>query len=200
VGPCIDLQRSEPAFPWDALPSGAALAYCSFGTQSLRSREAPALLRTIGEVFARRDDFFLVMACPESHRAALPATVTRAAGRVLVVTEAPQLALLRRARLAITHAGFNSVKECAALGVPMIALPLLHDQPRNAALVHYHHAGRALHPPRLSAAALDQAVTEVAGSAAIRESCGRLERLFAAEPSTDAALAYLDGLLGPRAA
>jgi hypothetical protein len=44
VGSCIDDQRCEPSFPWHRLPP-KPLAYCAFGTQSLRDRQAPACWR-----------------------------------------------------------------------------------------------------------------------------------------------------------
>ncbi len=40
----------------------------------------------------------------------------------------PQLDILNRAELFITHAGFNSVNEALYFGVPMLALPQVNDQ------------------------------------------------------------------------
>ncbi|BCJ92908.1 glycosyl transferase family 1 [Anaerocolumna cellulosilytica] len=40
----------------------------------------------------------------------------------------PQIEILKRADVFITHAGFNSVNEALYFGVPMFALPLVNDQ------------------------------------------------------------------------
>jgi zeaxanthin glucosyltransferase len=47
----------------------------------------------------------------------------------IVVPKAPQLELLRRAALCVTHAGLNTVLESLAKGVPMVAIPVGYDQP-----------------------------------------------------------------------
>jgi MGT family glycosyltransferase len=47
----------------------------------------------------------------------------------------PQLAVLRRASLFVTHAGMGSCSEGLANGVPMIAIPRAVDQFSNAALL-----------------------------------------------------------------
>ncbi|MDW7658831.1 MAG: glycosyltransferase [Bacillota bacterium] len=41
----------------------------------------------------------------------------------------PQLAILKNADVFVTHAGFNSVHESLFFGVPMLALPIVNDQP-----------------------------------------------------------------------
>jgi zeaxanthin glucosyltransferase len=41
----------------------------------------------------------------------------------IVVSKAPQIELLKRAELCITHAGINTTLESLALGVPMVAIP-----------------------------------------------------------------------------
>jgi len=165
--------------------------YCAFGTQSLRDRQAPALLQIVVDVFSKREDLFLVLVCPEQHRP--PAA--RLNANVLVVDEAPQLALLRRASLAITHAGFNSIKECAAHAVPMIALPLSQEQPRNAALVEFHGLGVSFDTTRreLTASALGAAVTQVSQSPVIRENCRLMQHHFR-DPGFSVALRFIDDL------
>jgi len=53
----------------------------------------------------------------------------------------PQLEILERASLMVTHGGFNSVKECIFQGVPMVLLPIFYDQPGNAARAVHHGLG-----------------------------------------------------------
>ena len=60
-------------------------------------------------------------------------------------TTAPQLALLERAAVLITHAGLNTVLEAISRGVPMVALPRNTDQPGIAARIA--HAGAGLYAP-----------------------------------------------------
>jgi rhamnosyltransferase subunit B len=188
VGPCLDERRVEPDFPWNILPPELPIAYCAFGTQSLREAQAPVYLQTIADAFASREDYFLVIACPAQHRPA-----TRRGARVLVVENAPQLALLRRAKVAITHAGFNSIKECARYAVPMVAMPLSHDQPRNAALIELRRLGVAFAPDvELTASMVSDAVAQATESAAIREGCARMRRVFERWPDCSAAVAFID--------
>jgi zeaxanthin glucosyltransferase len=52
-----------------------------------------------------------------------------------VVQRAPQLELLKRASVCITHAGLNTVLECLTQGVPQVAIPVTVDQPGVAARI-----------------------------------------------------------------
>src|SRR6202042_1731300 len=62
-------------------------------------------------------------------------------GDPLVVRFAPQLELVKRASLVITHAGLNTVLESLAEGVPLVALPQGNDQPGVAARIAARGAG-----------------------------------------------------------
>lgn len=192
VGPCIDFERKEPDFPWEALPEGRPIAYCALGTQSTRHASSIEVLQAAVDVFSARQDYFLVMTCNPGQKRWLQ----NLSERVLVVEKAPQLALLRRASLALTHAGFNSLKECAALGVPMVALPLGLDQPRNAALVLHHGLGTALDVAALTASRLDAAVTAAGTSSHVRQACARMKSRFEAWAGRSQALCFVERLLG----
>ena len=48
---------------------------------------------------------------------------------VYLVKSAPQVEILKRASLFITHSGMNSSNESIHFGVPMICLPVSADQP-----------------------------------------------------------------------
>jgi zeaxanthin glucosyltransferase len=67
--------------------------------------------------------------------------IRAAPDNALMVTFAPQEHLLPRSSLAITHAGLGTIKESIASGVPMLAFPLLYDQPGNGARIAYHGLG-----------------------------------------------------------
>jgi MGT family glycosyltransferase len=51
---------------------------------------------------------------------------------VLILPSVPQIEILKRASLFITHAGMNSTSETIHYGVPVICLPIQADQPLNA--------------------------------------------------------------------
>jgi UDP:flavonoid glycosyltransferase YjiC (YdhE family) len=68
----------------------------------------------------------------------------------------PQLALLRRAALVITHAGMNTTLESLAQGLPLVALPITNEQPGIASRIRHAGVGewlaiRKLTPERLGA-------------------------------------------------
>jgi UDP-glucoronosyl and UDP-glucosyl transferase len=67
-----------------------------------------------------------------------PGDLERIPPNTIVVRIAPQIELLKRAALCITHAGLNTALEALAQGVPMAAIPIGYDQPGVAARIAYH--------------------------------------------------------------
>ena len=65
-------------------------------------------------------------------------------GDPIVVPFAPQLELLAKASLTITHAGMNTALETLAHGVPAVAIPVGNDQPGVAARLKWSGAGEFL--------------------------------------------------------
>ncbi len=60
---------------------------------------------------------------------------------VQVVDRVPQIEVLEKAALAITPAGAGTVRECASLGVPILAFPMWYDQYGNAARIQHARMG-----------------------------------------------------------
>lgn len=56
----------------------------------------------------------------------------------------PQLEVLQYADLFITHGGMNSVNEAMYYGVPMLVMPIINDQPVNAAQVEKLKIGKRM--------------------------------------------------------
>jgi MGT family glycosyltransferase len=69
---------------------------------------------------------------------------------VIFVDYAPQLDLLQRAALTITHAGMNTILGSLSCGVPLVALPIAGEQPANAARIAWTQTGAVLPPRRRS--------------------------------------------------
>jgi MGT family glycosyltransferase len=80
----------------------------------------------------------------------------------------PQLALLRRASLFVTHGGMNSVNEGLSYGVPLVVYPQVHDQLVVARRVAELGAGVVLRG-RVDATVLRRAADEVVGDPRFRE-------------------------------
>ena len=73
----------------------------------------------------------------------------------------PQVALLDRAALLVTHGGNNSVTEALSAGVPMVVLPFSTDQFAGAAAIEAAGLGAALDPNAVTSAQLTTAVRAV---------------------------------------
>jgi MGT family glycosyltransferase len=80
----------------------------------------------------------------------------------------PQVALLRRASLVITHGGMNTVLEALTQGLPLVALPIANDQPGIAARIRYAGVGDWLPLRGLSPALLRTTVQRIQTDPAFR--------------------------------
>src|SRR5205085_4052130 len=91
----------------------------------------------------------------------LKADIFKCPANVVVVNEAPQVEILKRASLMVYHGGISGVKESIFMGVPMLLIPLFYDQPGNAARVVYHGLGARLPLKKLSTRELGRLIDAV---------------------------------------
>jgi MGT family glycosyltransferase len=133
----VDLDRQEIPFPWERLNPALPIVFCSLGTQTRygRTRYRQFFERVIQAFESFSDRYQLVIAtCNRCSMDGLGDGVPN----VLAVQHAPQIAVLRRTALMITHGGANSIRECMTLGVPMLMFPIYFDQFGNAARAVAH--------------------------------------------------------------
>ncbi len=97
-------------------------------------------------------------------------------GSPLVVEFAPQLQLLARATLTITHAGLNTTLESLSYGVPMVAIPITHDQIGIGARLSWTGAGEVIPPKALSISKLRNTVQKVLNDSNYRKNAARLKK------------------------
>ncbi|SDS93360.1 glycosyltransferase [Actinoplanes derwentensis] len=96
-----------------------------------------------------------------------------------------QRALLSTADLFVTHAGFGAVGEAIAAGVPMVALPLLADQPGNADRCAELGLGLRLGADVATAGEIADACAAVLADPGYRWRAGAMQRRMLADPGLD---------------
>jgi MGT family glycosyltransferase len=134
TGPWHDASSRPPvAFPWERL-TGEPLIYASMGTLMNGSLPTFQALVAAAESPGRQ----LVVAIGDQISAS---QIKSTAKNTVIVNRAPQIELLQRASLCITHAGLNTVLESLSNGVPMVCIPVALDQPGVAARVARLQAG-----------------------------------------------------------
>jgi UDP:flavonoid glycosyltransferase YjiC (YdhE family) len=137
VEAAVDLRREDAPFPWERIDESKPLVYASFGSQSHLIDGSRPFFEAIIQVAAARPDLQFVLTVgsfePEGFGTPPP--------NLCLVRTAPQLQILKKATVMITHGGFNSVKECIYFDVPMIFFPVIRDHPAIAARAAYHGLG-----------------------------------------------------------
>jgi UDP:flavonoid glycosyltransferase YjiC (YdhE family) len=148
----------------------------AFGTQSsIMHSNASARLQLIIELAASFPETDFTIACG---RGILSSCVNETSANVKIQESVPQLELLRRSDMFITHGGLSSIKEGIISGVPLLVLPAQFDQPFNAIRVEVHGIGEAIFPEELTLAALTAAFLRIRQSATVREKLSYLQKIF----------------------
>src|SRR5260370_16753107 len=73
-----------------------------------------------------------------------PEKISSLPANSIVVKNAPQMELLKRSALCITHAGLNTPLESLTQGVPMVAIPVSIDQPALARKIPYQKTAASI--------------------------------------------------------
>ncbi len=174
VGPAVDLDRTEDELPADLLAPGEPLVYCSLCSQV-------ALAGPVGQRFFQ-EMIDAAAGAPWQLLLAVGRNFDRAArplpANVHLAEWWPQLAVLRRADLMVTHGGMSSVKECILMGVPMVALPLMRDQFDSAERVARHGLGVVAGISRLDAGTLASTIRSILADAPLRRRVGLMREKF----------------------
>jgi MGT family glycosyltransferase len=172
TGPYHDTASREPvSFPYEHLTDQPVI-YASMGT--LQNR----LIGIFQDIASACEglDAQLVISLGGS---ASPESLPELPGSPLVVGFAPQLELLKKATLTITHAGMNTTLESLSNGVPMVAIPIANDQPGVAARLAWSGAGEVVPLSRLSAPRLRSAIQRVLTEDSYKNNASRLQDAIA---------------------
>ena len=167
-------------FPWEKL-TGAPLIYASLGTL-LNGIEH--VYRAILEAVGRFPETQVVLSVGKNID---PDDLRPIPSNVITVNTAPQIELLKRASLCITHAGLNTVLEALAQGVPIVAIPIGFDQPGIAARVAYHGVGEFVEMGELTPERLSRLIRRVRQNPSYRDKARYFQRVIARTHGLDLA-------------
>jgi MGT family glycosyltransferase len=176
--------RAEVDEPLDLPDSDRPLVYCSLG--SLQGNR-PGLFAAMTEACARIGARAVVATGGRLAQTSLP-------GDPIVRAHWHQPSILPRCSAAVLHAGFNTVLDALAAGVPMLVRPIAFEQPGTAARVVHHGAGKLM-TGRMSARRIAQALEELLGDATCRNSARRFAVNMGQLGGVGQAAALIDGLL-----
>lgn len=189
LGPFIGTRAPEPsAFPFERL-DGRPLIYTSFGTLQAG---AMRYFQQIAEGCAALD-VQMVIATGSQTASSAPFPEN-----CIVVPWAPQMELLSRAALTITHAGLNTTMQSLYYGVPLLAIPMTHDQPAIGARIAWAGAGICLPPGKASPDRVKQAVTTLLNTSRYRERAHDLKSAIQNAGGVERAADIVDHCMGVR--
>jgi len=181
AGPFHDDEgRAQVAFPWEKL-TGEPLIYASLGTL-VNGMEH--VYRAILEAVGRFPETQVVLSVGTKID---PDDLRPIPSNAIIVSTAPQIELLKRASLCITHAGLNTVLEALARGVPIVAIPIGFDQPGVAARVAYHGVGEFVEVGDLTAERLSDLIQRVQANPSYRDRAPYFQRVIARTHGLDLA-------------
>ena len=181
VGPSLPPRDrgDEPDFPWALLRDDCPIVYMSFGSQIYYQ---PRMFQTV--INATADlGVQLVLAAGEL----VETDELDLHDHVLAVRYTPQLQLLPRTSLLITHGGANSVMEALHFGVPMLISPLCNDQFHQARFIKESGVGIRLDLATATAETCRRALEKLLRPGAFRENAARIAVSYRADGSSRAA-------------
>jgi zeaxanthin glucosyltransferase len=164
--------RPKADFPWDRL-TGEPLIYASMGT--LMNGQVD-VFQTIVAGVAKHKDAQLVLSIGDQLD---PKQIGPVPGNAIIANQTPQLELLKRTSVCITHAGLNTVLESLAQGVPQVAIPITFDQPGVAARIAARKTGVTIPFENLTSDHLATLLGEVLNNAVYRENARKFQAVIA---------------------
>ena len=169
TGPFYDANaRPKIDFPWKRL-TGQPLIYASMGTILNGQLD---VFRTIVAGVAKNKDTQLVLSIGDQLD---PKDIGTVPDNAIIVKKAPQVDILKRASVCITHCGLNTVLESLACGVPQVAIPVTFDQPGIAVRIATKKTGVTTEFEKLTPDHLSTLLDEVLNNAVYREHARKLQ-------------------------
>lgn len=174
LGASIDLKRNDFSFDWNKIDKQKKIIYCSLGTYTKRYKYARRLfLSVIGSVSLKPDCHLILQ-----YGSIPPEELGKISDNISLFEVLPQMEILQKTSLFITHGGFSSVREALFFGVPMIVFPCWLDQFGNAARIVYHNVGIRGNIKKVTPAMITKYIHQVMNDNSLHGSVKEMQDIF----------------------
>lgn len=170
VGPSISSRPQKTDFPFDQLNNELPLLYISLGSIATNQ---PEFYKHCFEAFGGQE-WQVVLAIGKQID---PGQLGPVPANFLLSPYVPQLDILPRTQVFITHAGTNSVMESMYYGVPMVLIPQQPEQQMHALRATELGLGVLLDKGDVTSTALRAAVDQIAQDKAYRERAQSMQQV-----------------------
>ncbi len=175
AGACVRSSSNGEPFDWPEVEPAKKIVYCSVGSHPRFARHRKKLFSAAINALKERPHLHLILQVSNPKDIEqfhpLPANVS-------VRDWVPQLEILSRASLFITHGGLSSIRESIFHGVPMLVFPGVTDQPGNAARVQYHNLGARGNAAKITPDALGTMIDEILQNENYKNAAGDMQTIF----------------------
>jgi zeaxanthin glucosyltransferase len=141
IGPFIDINRKEKEINWSNININQRnIVYCSLGSLSKLCKDSKLFYTRVIDTFRQLNNLILIMSVGD-YFSDFP--VDDLPENIHIFKYVPQLEILRKSKVFITHGGASSIKESILFGVPMLVYPWKEksDMYGNADRIVYHKLG-----------------------------------------------------------
>ena len=201
VGPMVQLLRREPVDDPKYQQVLRAIA-----RKTRRGVERFLIFCSMGTIHANYDHFKRVIAAVSDKpdrdliltigHDLSPADFEPIPENVYLLPRVPQLDLLKRADIVITHGGISTVNECILLGVPMVTYSDgYYDRNGNAARVAYHGLGLRGDFHRDTPAQIAQKIDQVLHNPQYKANVGRMQQIYLTYHHSDRVVQLIHSML-----
>lgn len=175
VGPSIAPRVNDIAFPLDLIDAKNTI-YISLGTIN---NDHIDFYKKCYEAFSADGDqnfsYRVVLSVGSSIDIA---SIGDVPSNFIVRAQVPQLEILKRCAVFVSHGGMNSTSESLFYGVPMLVIPHRGDQFLVAEQVEANNAGIRLMPSQVTAASLRDGVFKLLASETFKQGAENMRRSF----------------------
>ncbi len=178
IGPFVDNHRLEKEFDWSSIDSNnKTTVFCSLGTLSSRFKERTFFYERVIKSFSTLENMILIMSVGKNK---LLIEKTFSLKNVFLFEYVPQIKVLQKADIFITHGGAGSIKEAMRFGVPLLIYPWgdITDRLGNADRVRYHNLGIIGDLVQDSPKKIRERIVNLKKSISIKKNVMKMKKIF----------------------
>jgi MGT family glycosyltransferase len=194
VGGCVDFSRKEERFDWSIVDKEKTLVYCSVGMLKWNEDVIAKFFSTVIKTFQENSQWELIVhiAREEYYTKFINLELSK---NIHVFNTVPQIEILSKSSLFISHGGFSSIREAICCGVPLIVCPIGVDQPGNAARIVYHNLGISIDINEMTTQSLLKQVIQTLSNSTIYHSVKKMQKVFLENSKYSEGVKFIDNYI-----